>query len=215
MPCRFFNHHEKFVRMDLQHVDSLPIESHPFPPFMPEGATVLFMGTFPPKPNRWSMAFYYPNPNNDFWRIMGLIFLNDKDALWLPAEKKFDEQAIRCLMSEHHIALSDTGHVIRRLKDNASDKFLEIIEPVPLASLLEQMPHCRFLATTGEKAADTLAAITDTAAPKMGQWCKTALQNPHRQLQISRLPSTSRAYPMKIEEKAKYYREFLHQAEVL
>lgn len=201
--------------MDMKDTDMLPTEVHPFPPFTPEGATVLIMGTFPPKPNRWSMEFYYPNPINDFWRIMGLIFLNDKDALWLPSEKKFDEQAIRALMTEHHIALNDTGHLIRRLKDNASDKFLEIIEPVPLASLLEQMPECQYLATTGEKAADTLAIITDSIAPKMGQWCDTMYHNPDRMLHISRLPSTSRAYPMKLEQKAEYYRQFLHKAGVI
>ncbi len=201
--------------MDMKDSDMLPTEVHPFPPFTPEGATVLIMGTFPPKPNRWSMEFYYPNPINDFWRIMGLIFLNDKDALWLPSEKKFDEQAIRALMTEHHIALNDTGHLIRRLKDNASDKFLEIIEPVPLASLLEQMPQCQYLATTGEKAADTLALITDSIAPKMGQWCEAMYHNPDRMLYISRLPSTSRAYPMKLEQKAEYYRQFLHRAGVI
>lgn len=201
--------------MDMKDTDMLPTEVHPFPPFTPEGATVLIMGTFPPKPNRWSMEFYYPNPINDFWRIMGLIFLNDKDALWLPSEKKFDEQAIRALMTEHHIALNDTGHLIRRLKDNASDKFLEIIEPVPLASLLEQMPKCQYLATTGEKAADTLALITDSIAPKMGQWCDAMYHNPDRMFHISRLPSTSRAYPMKLEQKAEYYRQFLHKAGVI
>lgn len=201
-----------FVRKYMKEIDLLPIETHPFPPFMPEGATVLIMGTFPPKPNRWSMEFYYPNPINDFWRIMGLIFLGNKDALWLPSEKKFDEQAIRALMSEHHIALNDTGHSIRRLKDNASDKFLDIIEPVPLASLLEQMPQCRYLATTGEKAADTLAAITGSVAPKMGEWSDAVYDNPPRELHITRLPSTSRAYPMKLEQKAEYYRQFLHKA---
>lgn len=193
----------------------IPLETHPFPPFMPDGATVLIMGTFPPKPNRWSMDFYYPNPINDFWRVMGLIFCNDKDALWLPTEKKFNEAAIKELLTEHHIALNDTGHKVRRLKDNASDKFLEIVEPVSLGRLLTQMPNCRYLATTGEKAAETLAAITGSTAPKMGQWCETVYHNPDRELLISRLPSTSRAYPMKLETKADYYRQFLHRAGII
>lgn len=64
-----------------------PIERHPWPPFIPSDAKVLFLGTFPPGKHRWSMDFYYPNPINDFWRIMGLVFLGDKDALWLPEEK--------------------------------------------------------------------------------------------------------------------------------
>lgn len=45
-------------------------ETHPWPPFIPPHAKILIMGTFPPAPNRWSMDFYYPNCQNDFWRIM-------------------------------------------------------------------------------------------------------------------------------------------------
>ena len=41
--------------------NDIPIEQHPFEPFLPDGAVVLMLGTFPPKPERWSMEFYYPN----------------------------------------------------------------------------------------------------------------------------------------------------------
>lgn len=60
------------------------IERHPFPPFIPTDAKVLIMGTFPPKPLRWSMEFYYPNKTNDFWRVMGIIFYDDVDHFRLP-----------------------------------------------------------------------------------------------------------------------------------
>ncbi|MCC8112596.1 MAG: uracil-DNA glycosylase family protein [Bacteroidales bacterium] len=157
------------------------------------------MGTFPPGEKRWSMDFYYPNPINDFWRIMGLIFLNNKDALWNANAKRFDLEAIKRLMTEKGIALNDTARKVRRLKGNASDKFLEIIEPVPLQQLLEQMPQCHAVATTGEKAASVIAQLTSTPLPKMGE--KVMMHD----LAIWRMPSTSRAYPMKIEQKAEYY----------
>ena len=54
------------------------IESHPFEPFLPEGARLLMLGTFPPAEKRWSMVFYYPNFTNDMWRIVGLCFFGDK-----------------------------------------------------------------------------------------------------------------------------------------
>ena len=56
-----------------------PSERHPFEPFLPAGARMLFLGSFPPQPHRWSMPFYYPNWNNDFWRILGIIHFCDKD----------------------------------------------------------------------------------------------------------------------------------------
>ena len=46
-----------------------PIESHPLSPFLPEGARMLMLGSFPPKQERWSMDFFYPNWINDMWRI--------------------------------------------------------------------------------------------------------------------------------------------------
>ena len=58
---------------------NIPIERHPWEPFVPENSRVLILGAFPPKSNRWSMEFYYPNRINDFWRIIGLVFFADKD----------------------------------------------------------------------------------------------------------------------------------------
>lgn len=176
------------------------LEVHPWEPFIPEGAKVLIMGTFPPQAKRWSMDFYYPNRTNDFWKICGLIFLGDKDALCLPGEKKFDVDAIRGLMTTKGIALNDTARRVRRLKGNASDKYLEIVEPVPLYDLLARMPQCRAVATTGEKAAGVIAEITGTPLPKMGEMV-TAPDG----LEIWRMPSTSRAYPLPVEKKAEYY----------
>ena len=56
---------------------SMLTEKHPFEPFLPAKARILFLGSFPPQPHRWSMPFYYPNWINDFWRIMGLLFFED------------------------------------------------------------------------------------------------------------------------------------------
>lgn len=194
-----------------------PVERHPFPPFLPPNAKVLIMGTFPPKPHRWSMEFYYPNVINDFWRVMGLIFFDDKDALWDAANRKFREADLRRLLTEKGIALHDTGAAVRRLRDNASDKFLEIVEPVNLAALLEKMPECHTIATTGEKAAGVIATLTDSPLPKMGQWVDghIIVDGHDRPLDITRMPSTSRAYPLPLAQKAAYYRQLLQHAGVI
>lgn len=188
-----------------------PIETHPWQPFIPQGARVLIMGTFPPQPKRWSMDFYYPNRTNDFWPMMGLLFFGNRNALCKPGGRDFDLDAIRRLLSEKGIALSDTGHRIRRLAGNASDKFLEIVEPVALDSLLERMPCCNTIATTGEKAASVVAALTATEAPRMGH----CIECPDRNLTIWRMPSTSRAYPLSLEKKAEFYAEMFASAGLL
>lgn len=169
---------------------------------MPPNAKALIMGTFPPGEKRWAMDFYYPNPINDFWRIMGLIFYGDKEALWDASAHSFRLPEIKRLLIDKGIAMNDTARKVCRLKGNASDKHLEIIEPVPLYDLLKDMPECRCVATTGEKAAQVVASITSTPMPKMGERVRT-----EDGLSIWRMPSTSRAYPMKLEKKAGYYKD--------
>lgn len=171
------------------------------------------MGTFPPKPLRWSMEFYYPNRINDFWRIMGLIFFNDRNRFINPDDGSFLLTDIKRFLIDKGIALSDTGRAVRRLRDNASDKYLEIVETCPLEQMLAQMPSCRHVATTGEKAASVIAEITSTPLPAMGQLVTTQFAG--RELVISRLPSTSRAYPLAIDKKAAYYKQFLIEASCL
>lgn len=192
----------------------LEIESHPWPPFIPEGAKVLIMGTFPPQSKRWNMDFYYPNRTNDFWKICGLLFLGDKDALLIPGTKDYDLDKIRLLMTEKHIALNDTVRKARRLKGNASDKFLEVIEPVPLFDLLKQMPHCHAVATTGEKAGSILAEITGTEIPKIGEYVEAAGPDGGK-FEIWRMPSTSRAYPLAVEKKAESYAKLFRHLGIL
>ncbi len=186
------------------------VEIHPWPPFYSPDSKILIMGTFPPQPKRWSMNFYYPNPTNDFWPMMALIFLGDRRALNLPGSKTFDLDAIKALLVEHGIAMNDTGHKIRRLMGNASDKFLEIIEPVDLEGLLKLMPECHTVATTGEKAAGVVAELTSTVPPKMGEYVTSP-----GGLEIWRMPSTSRAYPLKLERKAEYYAAMFRHVGVL
>lgn len=191
-------------------IDKIDIETHPFPPYLPVDAKVLIMGTFPPQPKRWSMEFYYPNRTNDFWFVMGLIFFNDRYALYDRETKNFRLEKIKGLLEDKGIALSDTGYRIRRLAGNASDKFLEILEPNDIQGLLRRIPDCRTLATTGEKAAEVLATLTDSEPPKMGKMVVSPSG-----LRIWRMPSTSRAYPLALEKKAAYYAELFRSADII
>ena len=190
--------------------DLQPLECHPWPPFIPDGAKIVIMGTFPPQSKRWSMDFYYPNRTNDFWFMMGLIFLGDRYALYDRGTRLFDVDAIKRLLTANGIALNDTGRKVRRLMGNASDKYLEIVEPVPLYDLLGEMPECHTVATTGEKAAGVIASLTGTEVPRMGHMVTSA-----DGLDIWRMPSTSRAYPLALEKKAEHYERMFRAAGII
>lgn len=181
------------------------IETHPLPPFLPENARILLLGSFPPPKHRWKMDFYYPNFNNDMWRVFGLVFFDDKDYFIDLKNKNFHEQKIRDFLQEKGIAIYDTAYRVKRLQGNASDKFLQIVEAVDLTKLLAQIPHCQTIITTGELATQTLLALlpAQTIALKIGQPAQT--QYAERMLHLHRLPSTSRAYPLPLMQKASVY----------
>ena len=190
-------------------------ERHPFEPFLPEGARILFLGSFPPQPKRWSMPFYYPNWNNDFWRVMGLLFFGDRDHFAIPDQKRFDQGRVEAFCREKGLALYDTACEVRRLKDNASDKFLEVVTPTDLPALLARIPACRSLVTT-QKATDVIVETFGCAEPPVGGSVEIEIGEPltaaeaaeaaGRTLTFWRMPSTSRAYPLALERKADFYR---------
>ncbi len=182
----------------------MTIETHPLAPFAPSNAKVLILGSFPPPQTRWKMPFYYPNFNNDFWRIMGLVFFDDKDHFINTADKSFYQDKIEQFLNDTGIAISDTAYQIKRLQNNASDKFLEVITPMDIERILAKLPNCTSIITTGEKATQILCDTYAATAPKVGQ--SVNLKIGQKSITLYRLPSSSRAYPLSLDKKAAAYR---------
>ncbi len=190
------------------------VEYHPLRPFLPENAKVLFLGSFPPQRKRWCMDFYYPNFINDHWRIEGQIFFGDKNHFVDLETKRFKIDEIVAFCQEKGLAFFDTSTAIRRLKDNASDKFLEVVEPTDIPSLLQQLPHCKAIVTTGEKATETICASLGIAEiPKVNTSVSVSSIFHHPSfISLWRLPSSSRAYPLAFDKKVEAYRRMFDSA---
>ena len=153
------------------------------------------------------MDFFYPNWINDFWRIQGLIYYNDKDWFVIPGEKRFDRERIIAFCEHQGLAFFDMATAVNRLKDNASDAFLEIIEPTDIRSLLSRLPLCVKVVTTGGKASEQVCLqFGILREPPIGTSMRLHLEN-GRDLEWWRMPSTSRAYPLALDKKAQYYRK--------
>lgn len=179
-------------------------ERHPFTPFLPDGCRLLMLGSFPPGEQRWSMRFYYPNFTNDMWRIFGLCFFNDKLHFVDTEAKTFRLDRIIPFLNERRIGMYDTATVVRRLKNTASDKDLEVVEPTDLKAMVRSLPSLTDIVTTGQKATDVLYACFDIKVqPKVGENVQFGFDD--RTLRLWRMPSSSRAYPMKPERKAEFY----------
>ena len=196
------------------------IERHPLQPFLPANAQILMLGSFPPPRERWCMDFFYPNPQNDMWRIMGQIFFGDKtyfegkrDLMKVPRDqvqstkagrKVFNREEIASFCETKGIAIFDTAQAVIRLQGNASDEHLEIVEQTDIAALLLQIPSCHNLCCTGGKAAQTLAETLHCVLPKVGEFIETSFAG--RTIRFWRMPSSSRAYPLSLDKKAAAYR---------
>ena len=193
--------------------DNMEIETHPLEPFLPAKSKLLMLGSFPPQKKRWSMDFYYPNLNNDMWRIYGILFFNDKNHFLNSTLKSFCREQIIDFLNEKGIALFDTASSIRRLQDNASDKFLEVVEATDVAALLRQLPECKAIVTTGQKATDTLRQQFEIEEPKVGDYSEFVFEG--RAMRLYRMPSSSRAYPLALDKKAAAYRIMFQDLQIL
>ena len=187
----------------------MTIEEHPLQPFLPQNARMLFLGSFPPPKTRWSMEWFYPNWINDFWRIQGVIHFDDKNYFEIKGEKRFDKERIMSFCEEKGMAFFDTARKVCRLKDNADDNFLDILEPTDVFALLRHMPSCSVVVTTGGKASEEICAYfnskgIDVKVPKVGE--NVSINSDLWTGLWWRMPSSSRAYPMKLEKKAEYYK---------
>lgn len=191
----------------------LNIEEHPLEPFLPANAVLLMLGSFPPQKKRWSMDFFYPNLQNDMWRIVGLIFFQDKEHFLNPEKKVFDKDRIIEFLNDKGIALYDTASAIRRLQDNASDKFLEVIEQTDISLLLKQIPMCKAIVTTGQKATDIIREQIEVKEPTVGT--SEPFEFGDKAMKLYRMLSSSRAYPLALEKKTAAYRVMFNELGLL
>jgi len=101
------------------------LETHPFESFVPQGAKILILGTFPPEARYRNFKFYYPNSvGNRFWRIMEYVF-SCKFLYW-EGDAAVEER--KALFEKERIGLTDMVEKCVRSGSNSSDKNLSKIE---------------------------------------------------------------------------------------
>lgn len=193
----------------------MDIETHPFEPWLPSNAKLLLLGTFPPAPKRWCMEWYYPNYTNDMWRIFGYVFFEDKKYFVDEANKTYKLDLLRTFLKDKGIAIFDTALRIRRTTGTASDKDLEIVEPADLDHMLRVLPQCKAVLAAGQLATKVFTDHyqIDARKMKMGDYKEFTFEG--RTIRLYREPSSSRAYPMKVEKKVEYYKQMLSEVGLL
>lgn len=205
------------------------VEIHPFEPWLPDNAKLLMLGTFPPSEKRWCMPWYYPNFQNDMWRIFGIIYFGDKLHFVDVENKTYRLDAIKEFLKEKGVAIYDTAQQVIRTKNTASDKDLQIVQPSDLDGMLRLLPECKAVLTAGQLATKIFSEhFGIKEKPEMGGFVEFEFENQEeasagsssgssfsglapRKLRLYRMPSSSRAYPMAVEKKAEYYRKMFEE----
>lgn len=98
---------------------------HPIPPFYNEDSRILILGSFPSVKSRES-CFFYGHPQNRFWRLMTMLYAEEK----LP--ESIEEK--KALLKRHRIALWDSIHACDI--SGSSDSSIRNAEPNDFSQLL-------------------------------------------------------------------------------
>lgn len=201
------------------------MENHPFEPWLPSNAKLLMLGTFPPAEKRWCMPWYYPNFQNDMWRIFGIIYFDDKLHFVDVERKTYRLELIKDFLREKGVAIYDTAQQVIRTKNTASDKDLQVVQPSDLDGMLRSLPQCKAVLTAGQLATKVFSEhFGIKEKPAMGGYVEFEFaptpspESPSvshsRKLRLYRMPSSSRAYPMAVEKKAEYYRRMFEEIKI-
>lgn len=180
------------------------IETHPLTPLLPSHARVLLLGGFVPPSKRFAMPFFYPNINNDMWRIIGQVFFADRHHFL--GDGGYHMPLLVDFLHRQGIGVADMAQQVYRQHGNAADRFLQVETLTDIDGVLTQLPQCRYVLATGKLAAELLferIGVT-TPVPAMGEEMALNLQG--RVIDFYRLPSSSRAYPLAFADKVAFYR---------
>lgn len=98
---------------------------HPFSPYFDKSSTILILGSFPSFLSR-KEGFYYGNPQNRFWKILGQVFLEEEPSSL--SDKK-------AMLSRHHLALYDAYGALKiQGSQDASIKEAKLSDLSPILS---------------------------------------------------------------------------------
>jgi G:T/U-mismatch repair DNA glycosylase len=124
------------------------ISYHPFElVFTGENPIYLVVGTFPTTNKRMSFNFFYPNSNNNFWKVMDRVFPKSKTKMNLDVSAKDDEKTKEKnkvdrmnFCKENRIAITDIIESCLRLDDNSKDEQLLVHHYNPIINILKRHP---------------------------------------------------------------------------
>lgn len=109
-------------------------EVHKWKWYIPQGATILLIGTFPTHERNWSFNFFYPNCANNFWRVMSAIA--DTELKYLSGNEAIAERKL--ILDKLKTGVTDMGLRVKRNDGASVDHKLELAECMDIKGILDE-----------------------------------------------------------------------------
>jgi G:T/U-mismatch repair DNA glycosylase len=120
-------------------------ETHPWNWHIPDGATALFVGTFPTEKRNRKHDFFYSSSTNRFWEIMMKVAepLDDIENETEEVKKR------KRVLDKLKLGLTDMGKRVMRQQGSSNDHSLFPLEFVDITHILSEHPTIETIIVTG------------------------------------------------------------------
>ncbi|RYF23879.1 MAG: hypothetical protein EOO42_06505 [Flavobacteriales bacterium] len=187
-------------------------EEHSWPPYIAKNANKLILGTFPTADrNRKLYKFYYPNPNNDFWKIIFTVAGKELSSYSIidPIKTRKD------VLDELGLAIADMGKKVLRQRGSSTDSNLFPLIYTDVLLLLDQNPSINTIIITSSSGGNSVLSWfhhycslngIKFKKPKGVLPLKTDINFKGKNITLKIIPSPSRISPIKGEKLIDMYR---------
>ncbi|MGZ3920160.1 MAG: hypothetical protein ACXVNM_05760 [Bacteroidia bacterium] len=186
--------------------DSYSREIHPPWEYEVPGMKVLILGNFPPHQKRWDYEFFYPNKQNNFWKVLAAI--NGVNLKETKGPAAVEER--KKIMKNLKIGVYNLAKVISRKNSSARDTDIEILEYMDIFSVIKKHRQLKKIILAGFAAKNSTARTFLHLLEKKGvkhdlpseikAGTSFNIYMEQRVINCVILNSTSTAFPIKLEK---------------
>ncbi len=129
----------------------------PWPAYIPNGADKLILGTFPTKKDNREFAFYYPNRNNKFWKVLARIAGFKLTAFdHNEAGRRLAITERKQILDRLNLGITDIGQRVFRQKNSSLDSNLFPVEFTDVFSILRDHPAIKTIILTSSSSGSSV-----------------------------------------------------------
>jgi G:T/U-mismatch repair DNA glycosylase len=166
---------------------------------------VLILGNFPPHKKRWDYEFYYPNKQNNFWKVLSAI--SGKPLKWMKGAEAVAER--KAIMEKLGVGVFNIARKVLRKGYSARDTDIQILEYNDVLEIIQKHLELKKIILAGFSAENSTAKkfieylrnnnVRFDEPHKISAGTEFLIHLGRRKIKCVVLNSTSTAFPIKLE----------------